>query len=188
MIEKQNIILIGSAGRNVGKTEFACELISHYMKCETVIGIKITTVKEKDGKCPRGGEGCGVCSSLEGHYDITEEINGPAEKDTVRMLSAGAKKVYWLRVLKSYLHDGIDELLSKIPDNACIVCESNSARLVLNPGLFIVIKEKKIDSIKSSCQSVIKYADRIIDYNDKTWNVQPDEIIFSDMTWRMIDA
>ncbi len=183
MIKRENFIIIGAAGRNVGKTEFACELIANYAEQENVIGVKVTTIKEKDGQCPRGGEGCGVCSSLKGNYSITEEFTGSEEKDTVRMLNAGATKVYWLRVLKDHLLEGITELLTKLPNTACVICESNSSRLVLESGVFIVIKEKKVDTIKQSCKNVIQYADKIIEFGNNKWSVQPTDFKFNHGKW-----
>ncbi len=184
----ENMIIIGAAGRNVGKTEFACELIAKYANVANVIGIKITTIKEKDGKCPRGGEGCGVCSSLKGDYMITEETEGPAEKDTVRMLNAGAEKVYWLRVLREHLTEGVSELMKLIPKNACIICESNSARRVIEPGVFLIIREKGSTEIKHSCKKVAHFADEMIDFDGTGWSLQPDEIVFTNNRWKMIYA
>lgn len=66
-----------------------------------VIGIKVTTIKAKDGQCPRGSQGCGVCSSLEGDFCITEEIDSDCDKDTARLLAAGANRVFWLRAMKA---------------------------------------------------------------------------------------
>ena len=185
-MKKHNIIIIGASGRNVGKTEFACRLIEQEAKKRPVFGIKITTIKEKDGKCPRGGEGCGVCSSLKGDYMITEETEGPAGKDTVRMLSAGGKKVYWLRVLREYIEEGISELLKNIPDNACIICESNSARRVIEPGLFIIIREKGSTEIKHSCKAVAKFADEIIDFDGTGWTLKPNNIVFTNNKWKIL--
>jgi len=75
MFKLDGMLMIGSAGSNVGKTELACTLLRKFSKTSDIIGIKVTTIKDKDGQCPRGGEGCGVCSSLEGVYCITEELN-----------------------------------------------------------------------------------------------------------------
>ncbi len=185
MIEIPNMITIGAPGRNVGKTEFACELIQRYAQSETVIGVKITTIKEKDGKCPRGGDGCGVCSSLTGNYMITEERDGPSAKDTVRMLNAGAEKVFWLRVLQEHLEEGMQDLLKQIPENACIICESNSSRSVAKPGLFIVIKEHGSDTIKQSCRNVIEFADHLITFDGQGWDFMPDQITYEAGRWKI---
>jgi len=185
MIRIPNMLMIGSAGRNVGKTEFACELIKKYAPSEWVIGLKITTIKEADGKCPRGGEGCGVCSSLRGRYMITKERDGPSGKDTVRMLRAGARSVVWLRVLKEHLEEGLTELLKQIPPGACVICESNSARLAAEPGMFLVIREKGSKEAKASCQTVIGHADKIITFQGDGWDVSPEKITFKDGGWSL---
>ena len=71
MIKLDKMLMIGSAGSNVGKTELACALLNTFGKNHDIVGIKVTTIKDKDGQCPRGGEGCGVCSSLDGNFCIT---------------------------------------------------------------------------------------------------------------------
>jgi len=185
MIRIPNMLMIGSAGRNVGKTEFACELIKKYAPSECVIGLKITTIKEADGKCPRGGEGCGVCSSLKGRYMITEESGGLSGKDTVRMLRAAAQNVFWLRVLKEHLKEGIEALLKKLPEKSCLVCESNSARLAAEPGMFLVIREKGSKETKASCQTVIGHADKIITFQGDGWDVSPEKVTFEDGAWNL---
>jgi molybdopterin-guanine dinucleotide biosynthesis protein A len=156
------MLMIGSAGANVGKTELACALIKKFGKTTDITGIKVTTIKVKDGQCPRGGEGCGVCSSLDGDFYITEETNSNSHKDTSRLLAAGAKRVFWLRVMKKSLKDGLTALLDIIGPDAISICESNSLRQVAEPGLFFMVKTRDVKSWKSSAQDVKEYADKII--------------------------
>ena len=171
MINIPNLLLIGAADRNVGKTGLACTLIKKYKDEKRVIGIKITVIKEADGKCPRGGEGCGVCSSLKSNYKITEELNSEKDKDTSKMLRSGASRVYWLRVLARHLDEGVEALFKEIDaeNNGSLiyVCESNSARNAIKPGLFLVLKRKGSDYIKASCQKIIEFADEIIEFDDR---------------------
>ena len=108
MIKLDGMLMIGSAGTNLGKTELACELLRKFSKNHNITGIKVTTIKDKDGQCPRGGEGCGVCSSLEGKFYITEEADGSSGKDTARILQAGASRVFWIRVLRGHLAEAIN--------------------------------------------------------------------------------
>lgn len=161
------MILIGSSGRNSGKTTLAIALIKRWKRYFPVVGLKVTTIQERDGACPRGGEGCGVCNSLNGDYEIIEEANQNLEKDTSLLLAAGADKVYWLKTLKSNIGDGIEALMSKVPDNSIIVCESNSLRSVVKPGVFIMLDNSKDGQIKESAMAVIDSADIIIDYDFK---------------------
>jgi len=128
MLNVPGMLMVGAVDRGVGKTRFACSLISRFSSQCGIVGIKVTTVDKADGTCPRGASGCGVCSSLKGHFYITEETNSLTDKDTCRMLTAGASRVFWLRVLRSHLEEGIAALLDIIGDDAISVCESNSLR------------------------------------------------------------
>jgi len=89
------------------------------------------------------------------------------------MLAAGAGKVYWLRVYKKHLRKGLAALLKLIESDAWIVCESNSLRQVAEPGCFIVLKKDNSDIFKPSCQSVLKYADRIVTFDGVEYDVSP---------------
>jgi len=162
MFKLDGMLMIGSAGSNVGKTELACTLLRKFSKTSDIIGIKVTTIRDKDGQCPRGGEGCGVCSSLEGVYCITEELNRTTDKDTSRLLSAGASRVFWLRVLRDHLLEGTTALLDIIGPDSVSICESNSLRQVIEPGIFLMAKNRDLKRWKSSAQQVKKYADKIV--------------------------
>lgn len=183
MIFKPNFIIIGSTGRNTGKTEFACRLINSWSGKSEVVGLKVTTINKHEGKCPRGGDGCGVCSSLVGDYEIIEETGLDGKKDTSRMLVSGAKKVYWLKVSSTALDNGIEALLKLIPDDVAVVCESNGVRNVLKPGIFLVIKNLKDKTIKPNCARVIRYASKIIEFDNMSWNFTPDRVILKNNVW-----
>jgi hypothetical protein len=162
MIKLDGMLMIGSAGANVGKTELACALIKKFGKTTDITGIKVTTIRAKDGQCPRGGQGCGVCSSLDGDFDIMEETDSKSKKDTGRLLAAGAKRVFWLRVMKKSLKEGLRSLLDIIGRDAVSICESNSLRQVVEPGVFLMVKGRDSKTWKSSARNVKKYADRIV--------------------------
>ena len=175
--------MLGSAGRNVGKTEFACQLIRKYRLQEQVIGLKITTIDSSGRPCPRGNKGCGVCTSFNGKYQLTEETGGPAGKDTVRMLEAGAQRVYWLKVREPYLREGIQALNRYLDDTSCIICESNSCRRVLNPGMFLVMQKEGSSIIKRTCRNVIHEADKRLFFHGTGWDMEVDQFFFSDKKW-----
>jgi hypothetical protein len=156
------MLLIGSGGANAGKTELASELLRRFGVENDIIGIKITTIKEKDGRCPRGGEGCGVCSSIRGSFEITREENCETDKDTSRLLAAGAKDVYWVRVLKEHLKEAVGALLDVIGEEAVTICESNSLREVVEPGVFLLVRRDKQRQMKDSAKAVAGFADAIV--------------------------
>lgn len=156
------MLMIGSAGRNAGKTELACSLIRRFGLERKIVGIKVTTVDRKDGTCPRGGKGCGVCSSMSGAFCITEETLAAGRKDTSRLLAAGASRVFWLRVMRKSLHQGAVALLNAVGGDAVLICESNSLRKVMEPGLFLMVRDKDSDQYKISAMRVKGYADRTV--------------------------
>ncbi len=162
MFKLDGMLLIGSAGRKTGKTELACAIIRKFSKDRDITGIKVTAIEERDGQCPRGGQGCGVCSSLDGNFYITEETDRSSDKDTARLLAAGASQVFWLRVMKTHLEEGLTALLDIIGADAVSICESNSLRQVVEPGLFLIVKGGEQEVWKSSARDVRKYADRIV--------------------------
>lgn len=187
MIKLDKMLMIGSAGSNAGKTELACAILNKCSKNNDIVGIKVTTIKDKDGQCPRGGEGCGVCSSLEGNFCITEETNRTSGKDTSRLLAAGAGRVFWIRVLKEHLVEGITALLDAIGPGAVSICESNSLRQVVEPGLFLMARKNDSNAWKSSARDVIKYADRIVVSDGSSFDLAPDRIKLADGKWTLVE-
>ena len=177
------MLMIGSTGANVGKTELATKIIKKFGADSDIIGVKVTTIKAKDGQCPRGGQGCGVCSSLKGDFCITEETNPDMGKDTSRLLAAGASRVLWLRVLQSSVFEGMTSLLEITGPKAVMVCESNSLRHVVEPGLFLMVDTAGSRSWKSSAKNVKEYVDRVVISDGRSFNFDIDEIKLVEGKW-----
>lgn len=162
MFRLDGMLMIGSAESKVGKTELACKLLRNFSKNHNITGIKVTTIKDRDGWNDHGGEGCGVYSSLEGPYQINEEFNRNSGKDTARLLAAGASRVFWLRVLKEHIPAGMTAILDIIGKDAISICESNSLREIVEPGLFLMTKNSGSESWKNTARWVKKYADMVV--------------------------
>ena len=187
MIKLDRMLMIGSSGANIGKTELACVLIRKFSKDRDIIGIKVTTIKAKDGQCPRGGQGCGVCSSMDGDFYITEETCSSSGKDTARLLAAGASRVFWLRVMKTHLKDGFTSLLDIIGQDAVSVCESNSLRQVVEPGLFLMVRGRNLKMWKTSARDVKRCVDRIVVSTGSSFDFDIDRIRLTDGKWTMLE-
>jgi len=182
MMYAPRMMLIGSTGRHTGKTLLACELIKKLGGRHGVIAAKVTTVQERNGPCPRGGEGCGVCSDLTDTYCLTEETEPGGPKDTQRLFAAGAETVLWLRVLRKHLAEGASKLLEKT-GGAFVLCESNSLRTVIEPGLFLVCHSNKEGSMKASAADVEALADFRITFNGETFDNDCSAIDIRDGQW-----
>jgi molybdopterin-guanine dinucleotide biosynthesis protein A len=177
------MLMIGSAGAKVGKTELACALIKKFSKSLDITGVKVTTIRAKDEQCPRGGQGCGVCSSLDANFCIMEETDSSSRKDTARLLNAGASRVFWLRVMKTHLKDGLSALVDIIGPNAVSICESNSLRQVVEPGLFLMVKGRGHKVWKSSARELRDYADRIVTSDRKDFDLDIERIQLVGEKW-----
>jgi molybdopterin-guanine dinucleotide biosynthesis protein A len=185
MIKLDGMLMFGSAGANVGKTELACALIKKFGDITDIIGIKVTTIRAKDGQCPRGGLGCGVCSSLDGDFCITEEADSNSKKDTARLLAASAKRVFWLRVLRKHLQKGAAALLNIIGPDAVSICESNSLRQAVEPGLFLMVRPQNSEKWKSSARDIKEYADKIIVTSSHGFDFDLDRIKLINGKWAL---
>ncbi len=185
MIGMPGMLMIGAAGRNAGKTEFACRLIQKFCSVEAITGLKVTTIKERDGTCPRGGQGCGVCSSLQGNFCLTEEQIENPEKDTARLLAAGAERVFWLRVMKENLVEGLAAAREGIGPDRIIICESNSLRLVAQPDLFFIVREAAAPDYKESAAAVRGHADREVLSDGQGFDLDLADITLSGGRWAL---
>lgn len=157
------MILIGSTGRNSGKTTLAAELIKKWKDKFPIIALKVTTVEYKNGKYITDGHGCSVCTSIKGNFELIEELDKTNTKDTSLLLTSGATKVYWLKCLDTHILDGIKFFIDQVPKDALIICESNTLRNVVIPGSFIMLKNINNNTIKPSANRVIDNADIIVE-------------------------
>lgn len=166
IIEIPNMVLIGSSGQSSGKTTLACKIIKQFADIIPIYVVKIISIDDANGRCHRGQQGCGICTTLQGSYDIQEEHNTNNEKDTSKMLQSGAQKSFLIRSLKPYLQKSFKNLQEKIPSNVLIVCESNSLRHVVKPGVFLFVNNTS-DIMKASAKSVLPFADEIVTHESQ---------------------
>ena len=159
------MLLIGSTSKKSGKTTFVCRIIQKFSK-KNIITIKVTTVKKNDKNFHHDSS---VAETKD--FIITEETQNNTNKDTSRMLAAGASRVFWLRAERKCLKNGFTALLEKIGGDAICVCESNSLRQIVKPGLFIMVKDRNCRQLKPSAKQVLNFADRIITNYDNGFDV-----------------
>lgn len=155
------MILIGASGKNAGKTTVACRLIRLYKEKMPIYGLKVISIDRAQEECHRGAQGCGMCSSLQENFEVIEEFDCTTEKDTSKMLAAGATRVFLLKTLRAHAKEAVQFFLTLVPKDALIVCESNSLRRVVEPAIFLFAMEEG-KPMKPSAQCVVALADKII--------------------------
>jgi len=129
----KNLIIVAGSGRHVGKTEFACRLISAFCAQADIYGLKVSAIRPDEGIYH------GDHSALDMHADLVEETRSDPAKDTSRMLRAGASKVFYLQGDDEQIQTGFQTFLTRIPAGSVIVCESSSLWQFVQPGLLILV-------------------------------------------------
>jgi len=167
-----NLLVIYGNGRNVGKTHLTCALITKFSAFNEIIAIKISPhfhdVQNAD-----------YVVNTE-NFKIINEKNPHTGKDSSRMLSAGASKVYYVQCTDESISMAVNTLLKKIPAETAIICESGGLLKIVKPGLSLFIKSdnsnsKKIpvkDSIVIQSKNGIPVIDiNKISFKNQSWNL-----------------
>ena len=175
-----NLLLIGGTGKNIGKTEFSERLIRENSKKYNIIALKVTSIypPEKEFHKPH------IDLPKEG-FKIVEEKSSSGEKDTSRMLIAGAKKAFFITAKEESLNFVVQDFFINIDKNKAIICESNSLIKFINPGLFIMVKHENDLLIKSRALPLLNIADKIIISDGKSFKTEYPDIYFEDSTWKL---
>lgn len=126
-----NILLVMGTGRNVGKTVSACNLIKNLSEAHQTIGVKISSHFHE------------LEPNLKYLYNskelvIVEEQN-ITQKDSSRMLQAGAKKVFYVQAKNENLEHAFSMILGATRPEQPLVVESGGLYGILEPGLLFFI-------------------------------------------------
>jgi hypothetical protein len=177
MLHYPNLLLVGGSNRNVGKTTLILNLIKKYKAQFSIIGLKVSSIQ------PGEDQFHGTHLNLESNFEVYEETNKDGQKDTSKMLIAGAKKVYYIRSTDELIPQAFNSLQSKIPPNAMIICESISLRKHLTPGLFILIQDLRTDTLKKSFLALKPIANQIITTDGNNFNFDFERIVIDHNKW-----
>ncbi|MFC2170286.1 hypothetical protein ACFLRM_06995 [Acidobacteriota bacterium] len=187
MLKLPNMLLIGSSGRKAGKTKLASTIIHRFGNRHRIIGIKITVVHDQSVDCPMTDQESAAFYNPKEKYRIREEQDSSLTNDTSRMLASGAFRVFWLKVRDEYLKEGFNELLLSIGSETLLVCESTSLRNIVEPGLFLIIKDKTSNGYKPSALKVKAFADKIVTFDGRGFDISNKGIEVVQKRWILIN-
>ncbi len=182
MKEIFGLLLIGGATRNVGKTTLVSKIIKKFSLKYDIISLKIKTIYKGDNFF-HGNDKNPL--KEEENYRIFEELNKAGDEDTSKMLKSGAKKVYKIKTYSENIMEAFEQVLRKIEDKSILLCESNSLKSVIEPDLFLIIKNKNSKDIKPSAFELQKYADEIIYTDGKNHDFDIDCLIIENGRWKL---
>lgn len=136
-----NLILVGSTARKQGKTSFMCDFIRHFNSDELMV-IKITNYIFDEGVK---------------EYSYRQETFDTAQGDTLRMLKAGAKNVFYSQMDKDKWELLVEEIYKH--KNVPIICESAWLRTYVKPGVFVMFDGDSPSTKKPYSQQMLEHAD-----------------------------
>jgi hypothetical protein len=173
-----NLIIVGGTGRNSGKTSFLCKLIEKYQGVLPFTGLKVSAIypneKELHGSHP---------ISPKHGIQIFRETNAVSEKDTSRMLQAGAREVWFVSAKDDKLEEALHKILKMVGKETILICESNSLVEFIQPGLFVMIKRIEHTPFKPRVLELEKYVDLVVNYEDGPFDSSVERINFSSHGW-----
>ncbi|MCF6332488.1 MAG: hypothetical protein L3J11_04310 [Draconibacterium sp.] len=160
-----NFLLIAGNGRNVGKTFLSCKIIEYLSKKQAVTGIKISPyfhAVEKDKIHIQTND-----------FIITEETK-ITQKDSSRLLQAGAQKVYFVMAAQENLKKAFSHLIDILPQTA-VVCESGGLHEFIAPGIFLFVKRVGDEIAKPH---LLKFSPTIVENDGVNFNLDISDIEF----------
>ncbi len=172
MLQDKKLLIVGGTGRNVGKTEFICKIIENISVFQDIYALKVSAI------FPSEDIYHGTHSIDDQGNELFKETQVNMNKDTSRMLRAGAKEVFYLRSDDSGILTNYEKFRKKVPREAIVICESNSLEQYIQPGLYIIVKSKK-GKVKSRAISQLEYADLIVISDGKSGFGEIERISFS---------
>lgn len=155
MIREKRLLIVGGAGRNVGKTEFVCRLIARFAGQHDIYALKVSSVYPDEGLFH------GSHADDEVMHQLFEEQRRETGKDSSRMLRAGAVKSYYLRSDDEGIREGFAYFCQQLPEKAIIVCESNSLGQFVHPGLYVMVRSVS-GEVKPRAVSQLARADLVV--------------------------
>jgi len=177
-----NMLMIGGATRNVGKTTFVCKVIEKFSQLLPIVAIKVKTIYEGDSFFHGKDK-----NPLTENYRIINEVDATTEEDTALMLKAGAQKVFRVKVKSNFIEQVFKELQDILPKNIVWICESNSLRLAVKPSLFIMITNQLNNNMKPSAEQLLPFADLIVVSDGKTFNFSENNLTYSETYgWKFV--
>jgi molybdopterin-guanine dinucleotide biosynthesis protein A len=173
-----NLLMIAGTGRKVGKTTLACKIIRHTSKKHDVTGIKISPHLHHQVKGQKI-----IAQSPE--YLIIEETNFDSDKDSSRMLRAGAGTVYYLQTKDHHIEGPFQILMEIIPKDQPVVCESGALLNYAKPGLFLLVKRQGQTAFKKGIDQLPCQPDRVVTFDGEIFDWEPGKIQFKPGGWRL---
>ncbi|MBI4684265.1 MAG: hypothetical protein HY755_03585 [Nitrospirae bacterium] len=163
---KPFLIGIGGSHSGAGKTTVAVALLQHLISQKSLLACNLSPLATRRGEQLATNKGWGAIKYTKTAFysSITDdpEILRLKDKDTERLLTAGAEEVLWVQTPPEEVREVLPLALDRLSHLGGILIEGNSAIEFLNPDIVIFIVGRDLQSLKNSAMKVIEMADIIL--------------------------
>jgi hypothetical protein len=151
-------VVVGGHTRNVGKTSVVAGLIAALPEYHWT-ALKVTQFGH--GMCSADGEPC-HCETDDHVWGMTEELDRSSKSDSSRFLSAGAKRVWWVRSQQGKLAEAMPAIRRKLEGAENVIFESNSILKFVKPDLYLTVLDPATKDFKKTAQEFLDRADAVL--------------------------
>jgi hypothetical protein len=131
MLVRRNILLISGLGRDTGKTLLATKVIEKFSLLG-VTAIKVSPHFHSSQEQP-------LFLGISNFFEVYEEKNPTGQKDSSRMLKAGAKKVFYIQCTDKTLERVLSIMIMHLDKDIPIICESGALSKYIIPGIHVLM-------------------------------------------------
>jgi len=130
-----NVLVIAGTGRESGKTTLACLIIEKFRHLEPV-AVKISPHFHEPA------EGL-INWHLDNNFNLYRETSRSGNKDTTRMLNAGAADAYYIQAYDRNTKEAFRLVISNIRADTPVICESPSLARYIEPAVLFITDNKE---------------------------------------------
>lgn len=171
-----SFLIITGMGRNIGKTSLACNIIKEFSEKERITAIKISSHFHEPTPELK------LLFKTEA-YSISKEYNPGTEKDSSKMLAAGAKDSFYIQSQKDNLKEAFDKYMQKFDPGNAVVCESSALAKIVTPGLgFTILSKNKINNQPQSVDPLTNDYKQV-SFNGKKFTLSLEKIKLQGTRW-----
>lgn len=171
-----NVLLIAGTGRNSGKTTFVTTVCSWFPEEIKPVCIKISNhFHQQVGS---------LCLIENSYYRVFEETQVSSQKDSVRMLEAGAVRSFFIEADREFVYQAFKQLIEIIPDNVPIICESGNLRNYLIPAVFVILHTNGTEP-KPAAVELFPLADKVLVSEPGNLQIPENFVSFNHKIWKI---
>lgn len=171
-----NVLLVAGTGRNSGKTTFVTTVCSWFQGDLKPVCIKISNhFHEQVGS---------LCLVENSDFRIFEETQISSQKDSARMLEAGAVRSFFIEADREFVYEAFKQLVEIIPQNVPIICESGNLRNYLIPAVFVMLHTNGTEP-KPAALELFPLADKVLVSEAGYLQIPKNFVSFNNETWKI---